>query len=173
MESKKRTPLLFSILLVGIAVLFPLGMVYARYQASFADAFAFQAKPARALSLAQQQWQQTDDAHILTFSLQYAAEDCRVYLAATQGVTVPEALSINLTLPGDTPQTLTATASPIAEGSALYTLFGAGHVFRFIDDETGKDTVLDLTTEPCTLTVQGLESAAQVTSLLRLFIEYA
>lgn len=72
---------------------------------------------------------------------------------------------------------LIATAEEIPSISALSALFGSGYVYRFLDgeaeDEIREEIIFDLAAGEYVLTVSGLEDAANTTSLLRLFIEYA
>lgn len=72
---------------------------------------------------------------------------------------------------------LIATAEEIPSISALGALFGSGYVYRFLDgeaeDENREEIIFDLVAGEYVLTVTGLENAANTTSLLRLFVEYA
>lgn len=181
MEKKKVTLLLAVVLLVA-ALALSLGTAYARYQESIGADLNFQVKPMEKLTIAKQEWSETEDgAYALTFSMEQEAQNCRIYLAVTDGAT-PENLTVTLTLPaeeesgGETaeaePVVLTAAGEKIPEASSMYLLFGPGYVFRFLDED-GQQVIFDLTTEDYNLTVQGLDTAVQQTSLLRLFVEYA
>lgn len=74
-------------------------------------------------------------------------------------------------------ESLTATVEEIPNISALGALFGSGYVYRFLDGDTETENrseiIFDLAAGEYVLTVSGLENAANTTSLLRLFIEYA
>lgn len=170
---KNRIVWLLAAILLTAALVFSVGSAYARYREEFSGDFIFQAKPLDTLDFSQEQWQRTEDGYALTFSMLRDEPRCRVFLAASQGISAPENLTVTLTIPGEEPVILQATAEQIPEVSALSALFGAGYVFRFLDEQTGQELTLELTAEAVyTLTVQGLESAAQQTSLLRLFVEY-
>jgi hypothetical protein len=171
MRRNHRIPLLLTALLLIAVVALSLG-VYARYREEISGDPAFQVKPMAQLRIAQQKWQQAEDAAVLTFSMEQAAQT-HVYLAMSEGVTAPGNVEVLLTLPGVEPVTLLATGSEIPEVSGLKALFGSGYVFRFLDPETGEEQILELPTEECVLTVRGLDAATEQTSLLRLFVEYA
>ena len=158
--------------------IFLVGSTYARYREELVGDQSFQVKPAQRLAFATQQWQTEENGdRILTFSMENSAEDCRVYLAVSEGITAPEKLQVTLTLPaqGQDAVTLTAKGEAIAPGSAVYSVFGSGYVFRFFEAEgqTPAELSLDLNSEAVyTLTVSGLSAAAEQTSLLRLFVDY-
>ena len=149
------------------------GPAMARYLESWAEDQGFWAKPLEPLNITQS-WQQQDGVHTIRFTAGETAENCRVYLAATQGVTKPEQLRVTLTVRSAATQTnvtLTGVPEPIVAGSAMDGLFGPGTVYRFYDD-AGQEVVGNLTAA-ANLTVHGLENGAEVTSLLRLFVENA
>lgn len=191
----KRYKMWLAAAALAAAMILLVGTAYARYREELVGDQAFQAKPAEALTFASQQWQVDEDGNrVLTFSLAQTAEDCRVYLAVSEGVTAPENLQIMLTLPAEPtvsvaedgtetvaapePETLIAQAEAITQGSALYSLFGPGYVFRFYETEGSEageqisaEKRMDLKSEAIyTLTVSGLSSAVEQTSLLRLFV---
>ncbi len=185
---------LIVILLLGAAIGLSIGTAYGRYREEITGDQSFQVKPLEQLTFATQQWQQNDAGdYVLTFTMAEAAEICRMYLAVSEGVTAPEQLQVTLILPAkesteasedgtestvtQEPVVLTATARQITQASSLYSLFGSGYVFRFYDGtedaEAGEEIILNLLTETTyTLTISGLSTAAEQTSLLRLFIDY-
>ena len=177
MKSKKNWTVALGALTVAAALL--VGITYARYREELVGDQSFQPKPAQQVAFASRQWQADEEGNwVLTFSVENAVENCRVYLAVSEGVTQPENLQITLTVPGELtqdPVTLTATGQEITPGSALYSVFGTGYVFRFYEagDQAAGEMTLDLKKdETYTLTVSGLSSAAEQTSLLRLFVDY-
>lgn len=170
MRNKKRLLLLAAFLLLVSAAL-AVGTAYARYREVLTGDPVFQVNPMNQLTIADYQWQQTEDAHTLTFAMEKASSGCRVFLAVSEGVQDPQSLTVTLTLPGDTPVVLQATPTEIPEGTPMYKQFGPGCLLRFIDPATGEEAELNLTTQPHTLTVEGLGEAAEQTSLLRLFVE--
>ena len=164
---------LLTAILVTAALVLSVGSAFARYREEFSGDFPFRAKPLNALTFAQDAWKQTENGCTLTFSMNQDEPRCRCFLAVSAGISKPEQLTVTLTLPGEEPLILLATAEPIPEVSGLSALFGSGYVFRFLDEQTQQELTLELKAETAyTLTVQGLESAAQQTSLLRLFVEY-
>jgi len=171
----RRGKVLLAVLLIlagGIALFS--GTAYGRYQAELVADLLFQAKPLDQISIAQQTWTPQEDGCILTFTLEKDAGPCRVFLAVSEGVTSPEVLEVILTVPGDTPVVVEGLREPIAENSAMDALFGPGFVFRFPGEEEGEELQVELSAGvQYTLTVRGLPSAAEQTSLLRLFIERA
>lgn len=167
MAKQKRNPFLPLILLIA-ALTLTVGVAYARYVATLSGDQGFQVKPSGTV-IAQQRWQKNGDAYILTFTAGEAADACRVYLAVSEGVVEAEQLKVSLTVPEE--EAALASAEPIREASSMYTHFGPGNTFRFYDGETGEELVFSLSGKTCILTVEGLESAAQLTSLLRLFVE--
>lgn len=198
MKNNRRLMWLLTVIVLMAALTLSVGTAYARYRTEILGDLAFQVKPLEQLTFASQQWEQSEDgSHVLTFTMAEAAQSCRMYLAVSEGITVPASLTVTLTMPpeegqqtqtqtetqppaGTEPETpaepivLTAVMEQITEGSSLYALFGSGYVFRFCNAETGEEMFLDLTTDfTYTLTVSGLQSAAAQTSLLRLFVEYA
>lgn len=180
-----RKKLSLAVFLLIAALVLSMGVAYARYQEESGGDLFFQVKPLEELSIATQEWTQVGDAYMLTFSMSQEEENCRIFLAVSDGVALPENLEVVLTMSNPEsiePLTYTATVEAISESSALHSVFGSGYVFRFremlTDAETGEETpgeelIFDLTTEIYTLTVRGLDSAAAETSLLRLFVEYA
>ena len=154
-----------------VSAVLAVGTAYARYREVLTGDPVFQVRPADVLTIAQAQWQQTEDAHLLTFTMEKSTAGCRVFLAVSEGVHDPQALTVTLTLPGDTPVVLQATPTEIPEGTPLYKQFGPGCVFRFTDPAIGGEAALNLTTQPYILKVEGLGEAAGQTSLLRLFVE--
>lgn len=168
MNNRKKWTLT-AVILVTVCIL-TVGVAYARYQTELQNTLKFQTR--NTLSVAQQQWQQLDGAYVLTFTMAQKSENSRIYLAASEGITAPENMQVILTLPGEDAVQLQATAEPIIENSILATVFGTGYVFRFLDTE-GNELTFDMTTAEYTLTVAGLDSAAEHASLLRLFVEQA
>lgn len=162
---RKRLLWITAIALMVLAVTVSAGVAYARYMDRVNKDFSLTVKPQPELALASQVWTQDGDDYVLEFQMAAAAENCRVFLAVSEGVTAPETLQVSLKMP-DGSTTIFAVGTEILEISSLYNTFGGGYVFHFPD-------VLDLTTAPYTLRVEGLTSAAQEASLLRLFIEYA
>lgn len=171
MRNRKVLSLLLAALLLVAAGGLAIGTAYARYREVLTGDPAFQVNPTDQLTIADQQWQQVEDNYVLTFTMEKTSPGCRVFLAMSEGVHTPETLTVTLTLPGVEPAVLQATAATIPEGTPLYKMFGPGSVFRFADADTGEEALLDLTTQPYTVTVQGLGEAAQQASLLRLFVE--
>lgn len=168
----KRIWLLVAILVTAALVL-SVGSAFARYREEFSGDFLFQAKPLNSLAFVQEEWKQTENGYTLTFRLNQDEPRCRCFLAVSEGISKPEQMTVTLTLPEDEPVILLATAEQIPEVSGLSALFGSGSVFRFLDEQTQQELTLELKAETeYTLTVQGLEAAAQQTSLLRLFVEY-
>lgn len=179
---------------LATAVVLLIGSAYARYREELVGDQSFQVKPGQQLAFATQQWQQDEDGNrILTFSMEKAAENCRVFLAVSEGVTAPENLQVTLTLPAEgtvaasengteavtvnAPVTLTAKGEAIMPGSSLYSVFGSGYVFRFYEPgaegQTPVEMALDLKSEEVyTLTISGLSAATEQTSLLRLFVDH-
>lgn len=197
MRDKRRLTWLLTAFLLMISLLLAVGITFGRYRTEIFGNLIFQVKPLKQLAFQSQQWAQAEDgSYTLTFTMAEANENCRIYLAVSEGITAPDALQVTLTLPvvtteenleaqeeaGDSSETpeevlpvvLTATMEQITEGTALYGTFGSGYVFRFYDAETGEQITLDLVAGSAyVLTVTGLQSAAEQTSLLRLFVEYA
>lgn len=177
-KRNRRFLVLVCVLLAAVLVL-SFGNAFGRYLEALTGDQPFQVKPANALKITQQ-WKQVDDAYVLTFTAGEHAGNCRVYLAVSQGVTAADLLEISLAEPismetggvAPLPVILSATAQPITEGSAIYALFGSGTAFLFVDAETGKEKAFDLSRGAYTVTVRGLDSAAELTSLLRLFVEH-
>ncbi len=161
----KRLLWITAIALMVLAVTVSAGVAYARYMDRVNQDFFLTVKAQPELALAHQVWTQDGDDYVLEFQMVAAAENCRVFLAVSEGVTAPENLQVSLTMP-DGSTTLFAAGTEILETSSLYHTFGGGYVFHFPD-------VLDLTSQSYTLRVEGLTAAAQEASLLRLFIEYA
>ena len=184
MSKRSLISLIAAAVLVATAVILGCTGVFARYLEMLTGDQAFTAKPLDALEI-NQQWVQVDDTYVLTFTAGQQAKNCRVYLAASEGVTNAESLQVELTVSADAqtlpdaeqetpaePQILQATPAAITEGSAIYNLFGPGTVFRFQDAETQEERTFDLSENTYTITVRGLESAAELSSLLRLFVEF-
>ena len=171
--SKQSRVLLMLSAVVVLTLVLTCGPAFARYLESWAEDQGFWAKPLEPLYISQS-WQQQDDAHTIRFTAGEDAGRCRVFLAATQGVTKPEQLQVTLTVRDAATQTavtVTGTPQPIVAGSAMHGMFGPGTVFRFYD-AAGQEITADLTAA-ANLTVHGLENGAQATSLLRLFVENA
>lgn len=207
MRDKRRLTWLFAACVLMISLFLAVGITFGRYRSEILGNLIFQVKPMKQLTFQSQKWLQAEDgSYALTFTMAEEADNCRMYLAVSEGITAPDALQVTLTLPiveagedpaeeeqteenleaqegtGDSSETpeevlpvvLTATMEKITEGTALYATFGSGYVFRFYDAETGNEITLDLVAESAyVLTVTGLQSAAEQTSLLRLFVEYA
>lgn len=199
MEHNRRWTWLLTAVLLTVALVLSVGTAFGRYRSEIFGNLNFQVKAMEQLTFQTQQWAQAEDgSYTLTFTMAEAAENCRMYMAVSEGVTAPESLTVTLTVPpapaedgqqteaedqtAAEPETqtpgepivLTATMQQITAGSSLYGLFGSGYVFRFADVETGEELFLDLTTDfTYTLTINGLQIAAEQTSLLRLFVEYA
>jgi len=179
MSKRNRRFLALACVILTAALLLSFGNTFGRYLETLTGDQAFQVKPINALGITQR-WKQVDDTYVLTFTAGEHAGNCRVYLAASQGVTAAGSLEVSLIepIPVETggvaplPATLPATAQPITEGAAIYALFGSGTAFRFVDAETGEEKSFDLSRGAYTLTVRGLDSAAELTSLLRLFVEH-
>ncbi len=176
MNKQKHIALLAVVILLLTAVILSLGLTYARYRTEIVGDLAFSAKPVEQPVLSGQSWNTTQDADVLTFSLEKSAENVRLYLAVSEGVVISDAVTVSLTLPaaedGGEETVVQAAAQEIEEGSALHTLFGAGHVFRFVDEVSGQELLQDLQADTAyVLTVTGLDTAVEHTSLLRLFIE--
>ncbi len=176
MDKQKHIALSAVVVLLLLAVILSLGLTYARYRTEIVGDLAFSAKPLEQLTLSGQSWKTTDGADVLTFSLEQSAENVRLYLAVSEGVAVSDAVTVSLTLPsaeeGGEDVVVQAAAQKIEEGSALHTLFGAGYVFRFTDEVSGQELLQDLQADTAyVLTVTGLDTAVEHTSLLRLFIE--
>ena len=173
MGNRRLTALWAAALALVLIIALLSATAYARYRAELTSDVQFQAKPLEQIKLAGQTWKSQEDGCVLTFSLKENAGVCRVYLAVSEGITAPEALQVTLTVPGEEPVILEGVQTPIAEGSAIDALFGPGTVFRFTGEAEREELQLELTADTqYTVTVRGLESAAEQTSLLRLFIEH-
>ncbi len=178
MSKRSLISLIAAGVLIVTALVLGFSGTFARYLEMLTGDQAFQVKPIDALEISQQ-WEKIDDAYVLTFTAGEQAKNCKVYLAASEGVTNAASLQVELSMPAadatdpEVPETtvLTAVSTPITEGSAVHQLFGAGTVFRFLETETQEELLFDLSEQTYTITVRGLESAAELTSLLRLFVE--
>ena len=172
MSKRSRILLTLSGTLAVVALVLACGPALARYMETWSEDQSFQAKPLEPLQI-NQSFEQQDGGYVIKFTAGSAAERCRVFLAASQGVTDPASLQVTLTAKdADSGSMLTVTGQPepIAEGTVMYDNFGAGTVFRFYDEQ-GREVPADLRITAGKLTVVGLEDAAEVTSLLRLFVE--
>lgn len=163
-----RRKWVYTAIALMLCCLLLVGVAYARYQAQLQNTIQFQTGQLQMLALAKQEWTQSEDMYQLTFSVGEAAENCRIYLAASDGVTAPEKMQVILTFPEG--ESLQATAEPIYDNSILASLFGTGYAFRFLD-AGGNEITFDLTTADYSLTVAGMDGAAEQASLLRLFVE--
>ena len=182
MSKRSLLSLIGAGILIVAAVALGFSGAFARYLEMLTGDQAFSAKPLDALEITQQ-WVKVDDAYVLTFTGGEQAKNCRIYLAVSEGITNADSLQVELQLPAaettdpeqpESPQvqTLTAVASPIEEGSSIYNLFGSGTVFQYLDAQTQEEWVFDLSQDPYVITVRGLDSAAELTSLIRLFVEF-
>lgn len=167
MAKQNRHPFL-PLIFLTLVLMLTAGVAYARYVAVLNGDQGFQVKPSGTL-IDQHRWQKNGDTYVLTFTAGDAADACRVYLAVSEGVRGADQLRVSLMVPEK--EAAVASISPILESSSMYTHFGPGNTFHFYDEETGEELVLALSGKTCTLTVEGLESAAELTSLLRLFVE--
>ena len=163
---------------VALAVAFAAVMLfavtaYARYMDQTGAGLSFQVKGLPELEMATQTWEKVgENTYTLIFTMENDADSCVLFLAVSQGVSVPEQIQVYLSLEND--QILRATGTQIQPNSDLANVFGEGYVFRFLDAETGEECILDLEAgREYALNVVGLDSAAEQTSLLRVFIEYA
>lgn len=191
MRKKNRWFLALACLVIATAVTLAFSGTFARYLEMLTGDQAFQVKPMDPLQITQKwMWNADDNAYVITFTAGEQAKNCKVYLAVSEGVTNAQSLQVEMTAPvlsGETPTeateetvaetlpetvTLQAAGSAITEGSAIYNLFGSGTVFQFQNVETQEELVFDLSQYTYTITVRGLDSAAELTSLLRLFVEY-
>lgn len=191
MRNKKLIVLLLAAVLLVASVGLMFTPAAARYRAELLGDLIFQAKPLEKLSFSASDWVVTEAGCTLTFSMTQDVEKCRVYLAISEGVVAAESLQVLLTVPGETPMVLEGTCEPIPEVSDLAKRFGQGHVYYFYvepevpegTDETEATQATEDPEEPeewvfspkadetFTLTVTGLDSAAQATTLMRLFVE--
>jgi len=174
MRDKKRiVMLLTAALLLTAAATLAFSPAAARYRAELTGDMIFQAKPLEKLSFADQEWTWEADACNLTFSLDQDVDGCRVYLAVSEGITDPDNLNVYLTIPGYSNIKLEGTCQPIPEVSELAKLFGQGYVYYFNNElEDMEEWIFSAkANEQFTLTVTGLQSAAEATSLMRLFVE--
>lgn len=200
MRKKNRWFLALACLITAIAITLAFSGTFARYLEMLTGDQAFQVKPMEPLQITQKwMWNADDNTYVITFTAGERAKNCKVYLAVSEGVTNVQSLQVEMTapvLPEEIPTeeteeteateetqetvaetlpetvTLQATGSAITEGSAIYNLFGSGTVFQFQNTETQEELVFDLSQHTYTITVRGLDSAAELTSLLRLFVEY-
>lgn len=171
MKQKRRLWALAAAIM-AIVVVLSAGVAYARYMDKTSGSLSFRIKGLPELEMAQQEWKQVgEQTYALTFRMKNAAENCVIFLAMSEGISAPEQIQVYLTLPGGV--TLQATGEAIFPESNLYSAFGGGYVFRFLDGASGQERILDLTTQEYVLNVVGLASAAEEISLLRVFIEYA
>lgn len=172
MNKRNRILLMASGVLAVAALVLTCGPALARYMETWTEDQGFQAKPLEPLKI-NKSIQQLDGEYVIKFTAGSAAERCRVFLAASQGVTDPANLQITLTVKdADSGNICTVIGQPeqIAEGTVMYDSFGPGTVFRFYDEQ-GREVPADLRIVAGKLTVMGLEDATEVTSLLRVFVE--
>lgn len=187
---RNRVAYLLSGLCLVITAVLIFGISYARYQESISGDQGFLARPLEQLTFSTQKWEQNGEGeYVLKFSLQETAESCRMYLATSEGIKMPENLDVTLTLPATLttetlddgteitlfhePVVMVAVAQQITESSPIYSLFGPGYVFCFSNDETGEENILTLETgKTYVLTIGGVQQAAEQASLLRLFVEH-
>lgn len=175
MRRLDRYVMVLTVLFLAAALVLSLGTAYARYMEQVNGDQGFVARPLETPQLSQQSWQQVDDAYVLSFSMGETAQTYRIFLAVSEGVTQPEQLEVTLSLPGEEENTITLQAVPeqIQDASALHALFGTGFAYRFLDAETAEELLFELSNETYTLTVKGLDGAAEYASLVRLFVEKA
>lgn len=194
MGNKKRVfMLLAAVLLLTATAVLAFSPAMARYRAEITGDWIFQAKPPEKLNFAASNWTATSNTCTLTFSMDKDVEKCRVYLAVSEGIIDAEKLQVSLQIPGEENVTLEGTCQQIPEVSGLAKRFGQGYVYYFYlvpeqpeDPETPTEpTDPEEPTEPeewifspkaneqFKLTVTGLGSAAEATTLMRLFVEQA
>lgn len=176
MNKRKSLILLLVTTLLLAAVMFSFGIGYARYRTEITGDLEFGVHPLDLPEIRQIAWRQDGDSYILTFTPERTMRASKIYLAVSEGVTAPESLSVSLSyLKDEEVITQRAVMQPITDGTELKLQFGAGHVFRFYD-VSGEEVLLDLIADEetpiaYTLTVGGLDAAAEYQSILRLFIE--
>lgn len=173
MKQKRIVLLLTALVLVAAAVAVAVSPAMARYREEITGDMIFQARPVEPLAFAVEQWTANDDgSYTLTFSLNQDVNGCHIYLAVSEGVSNPEALTVTLTVPDHASQLLEGTCEAIPVPSNLNNIFGPGHVFRFYTEFNGEEfPFVAEKYQQFTLTVTGLKSAADANSLLRLFVE--
>lgn len=149
------------------------GVAYARYQETLVFDQGFVAKPLEQVAFGSCQWQVNDRESVLEFTMSEDLEDCKIYIAVSQGVSNPEALEISLSRPGETGDNIyVAIPEPIDKGTSLCNTFGEGYVFRFYDVETGDEIEWEFNShETYSLYVSQLDDATEYPSLIRVFVE--
>ena len=169
-----RRKLLLTVAILALAATMMLGISFARYQMQISGTVNLQAANYVPLTLVTEGWQKVDNQDVLNFSIAESAQTCRIYLAASEGISAPENMQVTLTLPGKEPQIFTATVEKISSQSVLGTFFGEGYVYVFLDETTGQELSFDLTAEKeYSLTITQTDGAASQPAMLRLFVEQA
>ena len=160
--------------LLLVALVLSVSVAYARYREELIGDFGIQAKPLEPVSFTKETWTRTEDSLELAFSVGQVESGFRIYLAMSEGFTDMEKVSVSLAIPNEAMTQLPATGEKIQPASGIYHLFGDGHVFRFLDVQTGQELFVELQPDVTyVLTISGLEDAAEHTGLVRLFVEYA
>ena len=174
MSKRNRRVLVLVCMLLAATLVLCCAPTFARYLEMITGDQAFQVKAMNPLEITQQ-WTPVENGYTLTFTAKKQAKNCRVFLAVSQGVTDADLLEVSLADPlppeGEGAAPLPAVAAPIAADTPVYTLFGPGTIFRFMDADTGLEKTFDLSQGSYTLFVRGLDAAAQQTSLIRFFVE--
>lgn len=185
MRNKKILFVSLAAVLLAVSAFLAFSPAFARYRAELIEDLTFQAKPPQKLSFAESQWTIEEDICSLTFSMEQDVERCRIFLAVSEGVTDPESLQVSLNAPGEVYFTVEGTCEQIPEVSDLEKVFGPGYVYYFYvtPEETDESAEAEEPEDPeewifsaqagetFTLSVIGLESAAEATTLMRLFVE--
>lgn len=188
MGNKRRVfVLLAAAILLTATVVVAVSPAMARYRAELMGDMIFQADAPDKLQFSANNWSVTANTCTLTFSMAQDVEKCKIYLAVSEGVVVPETLQVSLQVPGEEPVKLEGTCQPIPEVSGLAKRFGKGYVYCFYVEQE-EPVIPPASAEPeepeewifspkaeetFTLTVTGLRSAAEAATLMRLFVEQA
>ena len=164
-----------AVLLLVAAVSVAVSPVAARYRSELANDIIFQGMPADPLKFDISNWSMEAGECHFTFSLDRDLEKCRIYLVISEGVTAPDSIEVALIQPDDSLEPIKAVYKQIPEVSELTKRFGSGHFYYFCsNEETEEESVFSLKADQnFTLTVTGLNEAAEMTSLVRLFVERA
>ena len=157
-------------ILCVVTLLLTVGATLARFRENVTDSLVFQPATPESLTLRSDSgWSTQGSVSRLSFTLENTTQQLetgKIYLLASMGIQSGDDLSIVLTH-GE--NQYTAVAQPIEEGSAQYQSFGAGWVYRFLDEQ-GQELLWPMEAQSekaCLLTVESKENA-DYHSLLRL-----
>ena len=133
MKGKKFA--LLGILCVA-TLLLTVGTTLARFRENVTDSLAFQSETPESLTLRSDSgWLTQGSVSALSFTLENTTQQLetgKIYLLASQGIQSGSNLQMILTCEENQ---YTAVAQAIKKGSALYQSFGAGWVYRFVDEQ--------------------------------------